>query len=325
MEIRIDSSSQLPVYVQLKEQIKFLILSGTLEAGSRLPTARQLGGFLHINRNTVLKAYQELVRDGLIECRRGAGCKVLEEPGALPRSALARVLAVVDEAIEHAGELGVGPDDFAALAYARAKQRQDVQAKQRLLFVECSAEGAEALARKIEEQLDLDVTPVVLQDVAHPTPEVEELLRQVDVIATTFFHIQELRALLPKTKKRVVALSVKPHLDSLVEIAGISEGSTVLLVCLSEAGAWDMQSSLEDAGVKGLHFVLRGVDEPERLAAAVAESPVVVVSDYVSDEVLPMLRPEQTSIVLDYTTLDDGAIYLLKSVMGQGSPAVAEA
>jgi GntR family transcriptional regulator len=325
MEIRIDSSSQLPVYVQLKEQVKFLILTGTLEPGARLPTARQLGGFLHINRNTVLKAYQELVRDGLIECRRGAGCTVLEEPGALPRSALARVLAVVDEAIEHAGELGVGPDDFAALAYARAKQRQDVQARRRLLFVECSTEGAEALACRIEERLDLEVTPVVLQDVAHPTPEVEELLQQVDVIATTFFHIQQLRGLLPKTKKRVVALSVKPHLDSLVEIAGISEGTTVLLVCLSEAGARDMQRSLEDAGVKELHFVLRGVDEPERLAAAMAESAVVVVSDYVSDEVLPMLRPDQTAIVLDYTTLDEGAIYLLKSVMGEGSPSMVEA
>ncbi len=324
MQIRIESRSQLPVYVQLKEQIKFLILSGTLGPGAKLPTARQLGGFLHINRNTVLKAYQELVRDGLIECRRGAGCTVLEEPGAIPRSALARVLAVVDAAIEQAGELGVGPDDFAALAYARAKQRQDVQAKRRLVLVECSPEGAQALARRIEEQLDLEVTPVVLRDVEQPTPEVEELLQQVDVIATTFFHIEELRELLPKTKKRVVALSVKPYLDSLVEIAGISEGTTVLLVCLSEAGASDMQSSLEDAGVKGLQFVLRGVDQPERLAAAVAEYPVVVVSDYVSDQVLPTLRPEQKSIVLDYTALDEGAIYLLKSVMGEESPAMVE-
>jgi DNA-binding transcriptional regulator YhcF (GntR family) len=325
MQIRIESSSQLPVYVQLKEQIKFLILTGTLEPGARLPTARQLGGFLNINRNTVLKAYQELVRDGLIECRRGAGCTVLEEPKVFPRSALARVLAVVDEAIEQAGELGVGPDDFAALAYARAKQRQDVHAKRRLLFVECSVEGAEALARRIEQQLDLEVTPVVLRDVANPTPEVEELLGQVDVIATTFFHIEQLRALLPKTKKRVLALSVKPHLDSLLEIARIGEGTTVLLVCLTESGAWDMQRSLEDAGIKGLSYVLRGVDQPERLAAAVAEHPVVVISDYVSDQVLPMLQPDQTSIVLDYTALDEGAIYLLKSVMGEGSPAMVEA
>lgn len=320
MEIRIEPHGQLPVYVQLKEQIKFLILSGELEPGARLPTAKQLGGFLHINRNTVLKAYRELVREGLIECRRGAGCTVLEQPAAISQSAFGRLLAVIDDAIEQASELGVGPDDFAALAYARAKQRQDVQAKRRLIFVECSPEGADALAHKIEEKLDLEVTAVVLRDLEQPTPEVEELLQDAEVIATTFFHIQELRELLPKTKKQLVALSVKPHLDSLVEIAGIPQGTTVLLVCLSESGASDMKRSLEDAGIKGLDFSLRGVDEPERLADAVPEHPVIVASDYVAGEVLPLLRPDQTSIVLDYTTLDEGAIYLLRSVIGKEAP-----
>jgi GntR family transcriptional regulator len=322
MQIRIEPRSQLPVYIQLKEQIKFLILSGELEPGARLPTARQLAGFLHINRNTVLKAYQELVREGLIESRRGAGSSVVERPAAIGQSVFARLLAVIDDAIEQASELGVGPDDFASLAYARAKQRQDVQARRRVIFVECSPEGVDALAHKIEEKLDLDVTPVVLQDLEQPTPEVEELLQDADVIATTFFHIEELRELLPKTKKKLVALSVKPHLDSLVEIAGIPEGTSVLLVCLSESGASDMKRSLEEAGVKGLDFALRGVDEPQSLAEAVPEHTIVVASDYVADEVLPLLGPDQTSIVLDYTTLDEGAIYLLKSMIGEESPAM---
>ncbi len=320
MKIRIEPRSQLPIYVQLKEQIKFLILSGELEPGARLPTGRQLGGFLHINRNTVLKAYQELVRERLIECQRGRGCEVVKRPTVIAQSAIPRVLAVIDDAIEQASERGVGPDDFATLAYARAKQRQDVQAKRRLVFVECSPEGANALAHKIEQELDLEVTPVVLRDLERPTPEVEELLRDVDVIATTFFHIQELRELLPKTKKKLVALSVKPHLDSLLKIAGIPQGTTVLLVCLSESGAWDMKRSLEDAGIEGLDFSLRGVDDMQRLAEAVPEHAVVVASDYVAGEVLPLLQPEQTSIVLDYTTLDEGAIYLLRSIIGEEVP-----
>ncbi len=317
MKIRIDSRSQLPIYVQLQEQIKFLILSGELEPGARLPTGRQLAGFLHINRNTVLKAYQELVREGLIECQRGRGCEVVERRTVIAQSAIPRLLAVIDDAIEQASELGVGPDDFATLAYARAKQRQDVQAKRRLVFVECSPEGASALAHKIEQELNLEVTPVVLRDLERSTPEAEELLRDVDVIATTFFHIQELRELLPKTKKKLVALSVKPHLDSLLKIAGIPQGTTVLLVCLSESGASDMKRSLEDAGIEDLDFSLCGVDDEQRLAEAVPEHAVVVASDYVADEVLPLLQPEQTSIVLDYTTLDEGAIYLLRSVIGE--------
>jgi GntR family transcriptional regulator len=320
MKIRIEACSQLPVYVQMREQIKFFILSGELEPGTRLPTASELAGYLNVHRNTVLKAYQELVREGLIESQRGAGCTVLEQPTGIPRSVFARLLEVIDDAIEQACELGVGPDDFAALARSRAKQRQDVQPKRRLILVECSPEGADALAHRIEDRLDVEVTPVVLRDLEQPTPEVEELLQDVDVIATTFFHIQKVGKLLPKMKKKLVALSVKPHLSSLVEIAAIPHGTTVLLVCLSESGASDMKRSLEDAGIKGLDFSLCGADDPQRLAALVPEHAVVVASDYVASEVLPLLQPDQTSIVLDYTTLDEGATYLLRSVIGEEAP-----
>jgi len=81
-----------------------------------------------------------------------------------------------------------------------------------------------------------------------------------------------------------------------------------------------MKRSLEAAGIKGLDFSLRGVEEPQRLAEAVPEHSVVVASDYVAGEVLPLLQPEQTSIVLDYTTLDEEAIYLLRSVLGEEAP-----
>ena len=93
---------------------------------------------------------------------------------------------------------------------------------------------------------------------------------------------------------------------------------------MSESGATDMKRSLEDAGIKGLDFALCGVDEPKRLAEAVPGYPVVVASDYVADEVLPLVQPEQRSIVLDYTTLDEGAIYLLRSVIGEVSPVMSK-
>jgi hypothetical protein len=60
------------------------------------------------------------------------------------------LLAVVDDAIEEARELGVGTDGFAGLVYARAKQRQDARVKGRIVVVECSAEGTEALPYRIE-------------------------------------------------------------------------------------------------------------------------------------------------------------------------------
>jgi GntR family transcriptional regulator len=317
MQLRIEPSSPLPVHAQLKEQIKFLILNGELAPGTRLPTTRQLGGFLRINRNTVLKAYQELVREGLTECRRGRGCVVVERPMAVAQPVSARLLAIIDSAIEQSGELGVSPDDFATFVYARARQRRDVRVKRRLVFVECEMPIATALAQAIQARLDVEVTPVLLRDLQQPTVEVEEQLRQAHVVATTFFHIQEVRRLLAKAKVEVVGLVVKPHLEKLIQIAQIPQGTPAALVCLSECCALDMKRSLENAGIKDLGAFLCGVDDRQKLAETLRGLPVVIASDFVADEVRPLLQLGQKLVVLDYTALDEGAISLLRSMVAE--------
>lgn len=107
----IESDSQLLIYVQLKEQIKFPILGGELTPGAKLPTTRQLAGFLQINCNTVLEAYGELAPESLIQRRRGRRYRVLERPSTASQLVPSRLLEVIDSAIEQAGELGVRPNE----------------------------------------------------------------------------------------------------------------------------------------------------------------------------------------------------------------------
>jgi GntR family transcriptional regulator len=318
MQVSIELNSHLPVYAQLKEQLKFLILNGEMEPGAKLPTTRQLAGFLKINRNTVQKAYQALEQEGLIECRQGRGCVVVEQPAAIAQPVSAQLLGIIDKAIEKAGELGVSPDDFATFVYARARQRRDVHVRRRLVFVECEALIATAIAQTIRERLDVEVTPILLQDLRQPTAEVEAQLRKAHVVATTFFHIQEVRRLLAKEEKEVVALTVKPYLEKLIQIAQIPQGTPTALVCCSESGALDMRRSLENAGIKDLDTALGGVDDLQKLGGMLPAFPLVIASDFVAEEVRPLLRPGQELITLDYTALDEGAINLLRSIVTEG-------
>lgn len=315
MQIRIEPNDLLPIHAQLKEQIRFLILNGELAPGTKLPTIRQLAGFLRVNRNTVLKAYQELMQEGLIECQRGRGCVVVDRPVAIARPVSARLLATIDAAIEQAGELGISPDDFVAFAYARAKQRRDVVVRRRLVFVECEARIAKAFAQIIQDRLGVEVTPIVLEDLQQPTAEMEEHIREARVVATTFFHLQEVKRLLSKAKKIVVGLGLKPHLERLVQIAGIPEGTPTAMICASECSALNMKRSLENAGIRGLDAAASGVDDPQRLAETLSGRAVVIASDLVAAEVRPLLQPGQELIVLDYLALDEGGISLLKSMV----------
>jgi len=71
--ININKESNVPYYIQLKNQFKELILSGFLKPDKKLPPTRQLAKRLNINRNTVLVAYEELEADGLVYSHVGKG------------------------------------------------------------------------------------------------------------------------------------------------------------------------------------------------------------------------------------------------------------
>jgi 2-aminoadipate transaminase len=77
MMIEIDRSSGVPLYRQVKEQLRAKILSGVLPPGTKLPPERNLAGTLGVNRTTIVTAYRELAAEGLVEGRVGHGTVVL--------------------------------------------------------------------------------------------------------------------------------------------------------------------------------------------------------------------------------------------------------
>jgi GntR family transcriptional regulator len=73
MWYHVNPHSGVPIYVQLKEQIKKAVAGRQMEEGEQLPSVRELALQLTINPNTVARAYQELEREGVIETARGLG------------------------------------------------------------------------------------------------------------------------------------------------------------------------------------------------------------------------------------------------------------
>ena len=82
IEFHLDARSGVPAYLQLVQQAKRALRLGMLDVGDRLPTVREAVAALGINPNTVLKAYRELEREGLVASRPGQGTFVLRTLGA---------------------------------------------------------------------------------------------------------------------------------------------------------------------------------------------------------------------------------------------------
>lgn len=79
LRLNLDLKSEIPIYVQLKGQLRYAIQSGQLAPGSQLSTMRELAVELGIDANTVARVYRELEDEGLIERQQGRGTFVKRE------------------------------------------------------------------------------------------------------------------------------------------------------------------------------------------------------------------------------------------------------
>lgn len=74
--IKIDETSQVPIYQQIVDSIRYSILAGVYKPDHRLPSIRELAVKIKVNPNTIAKAYQEMANDELIYFKRGQGAYV---------------------------------------------------------------------------------------------------------------------------------------------------------------------------------------------------------------------------------------------------------
>ena len=116
MFIRLENSSAVPVYRQIVDQIKYQIAGGTLASGERLPSVRELARQLPANQNTVLKAYELLAREGLLDRRQGDGTFVLGAPPVLKKGERMRqVSAILGQAAAQAVHFEITPEELHTL------------------------------------------------------------------------------------------------------------------------------------------------------------------------------------------------------------------
>lgn len=127
----LDANSSLPVWVQLKSRIAYLIASGYYLPGDQLPTVRGLAAELEVHYNTVSKVYQSLEEDGFIESKPRQGAYVLDPGRRQAASDAMTGETVAAEYIKRCLDLGMSLEEVdAAFREGAAKERRR-QAKER--------------------------------------------------------------------------------------------------------------------------------------------------------------------------------------------------
>jgi GntR family transcriptional regulator len=115
IRFRVDGRSGVPPYLQIVQQVRQALRMGVLAVGDQLPSVREVVAATVVNPNTVLKAYRDLEREGLVEARAGLGTFVRSRPHGPPPGTHTRLGRGLARWVREARDAGLDDESIESL------------------------------------------------------------------------------------------------------------------------------------------------------------------------------------------------------------------
>jgi GntR family transcriptional regulator len=130
MQLHVSTGDGVPIYLQIANQVKYLVASGRLAPGDELPAIRVLAHQLLVNPNTVARAYLELEREGVVQKRHGSGTYVSDAGSPLAPKERSKILFErIDALVAEARHLGVESQELIRIVKERSQSIQPKENK----------------------------------------------------------------------------------------------------------------------------------------------------------------------------------------------------
>jgi GntR family transcriptional regulator len=174
IDFQLDDRSGLATYLQLAQQVRDSLRLGLLRPGDRLPTAKEVVAKLAINPNTVLKAYRELEREGLVGARPGAGTFVLRTLARTDPAERAELAEELRTWIAKARAAGLEDEDIEALYRTALRGPQGSQGPHHDTVDTAGPAGTAPVPSRTTEPSPADPSPPIPDPAAASQPEPEK-------------------------------------------------------------------------------------------------------------------------------------------------------
>lgn len=249
MQFLLKKTRDSTLFEQARQQLLAALHTGKLSAGDRLPSVRQVAQRNQINRKTASSIYQHLQDEGYVTLRTGAGAFVATiEQVDLEQAYCLSLLNLLRTNLTEAERLKLDSHKYFQLV-GNFIDRTGLESV-RLGVIECNEEQIDVFAREISDRLNIQVFPLLLKQLEAPDCSTTELLKQIDLFATTDFHFNQVKALISKYQKRLLRLRLNPiFIPSIVEAA---ERGHVLMIVSSTSYFPAFYRSLLDIGTPSI-------------------------------------------------------------------------
>jgi DNA-binding transcriptional regulator YhcF (GntR family) len=204
----IDKEKKVPLYLQLKDLIKYYISTGAIQHTQQLPTVNDLAKQLAINFETIRKAYKELEKEGLIWTKRGKGTFVNGQisPRLLVRQSSAagsNLMGSARTAIRQLLQSGKDVDEVRRMFDEVIREIATQTSRQLVVFAECNLLQITEISQLLRDHLNLPVEAVLVKDLRERVEKLREEDRRLLGVITTGFHVNEVRNLLAHVSVRI--------------------------------------------------------------------------------------------------------------------------
>lgn len=246
----IDKENKMPLYLQLRDLIKYYISTGAIQADHQLPAVNALAKDLGINFETIRKAYKELEKDGLVSMKRGQGtfitlhnapaarAKSLNGGNSLwslntPDDQLGAAKSLIRQYLRQGLDLP-GAERIIARAVSEVAKEET---KPLVIFTECNQLQIGQISRLLSEQLKLQVRPMLVAELKAELPALlAEASKEITLI-TTGFHIDEVRRAVGELPVSIDVLITNLAPETRRQLEALGQQAKYAFICRDQESA----------------------------------------------------------------------------------------
>lgn len=308
MDIKIRFDSNEPIYKQIGSFVKEGIASGKLKEGDKLPTVRELAAKLDLAKGTVKHAYDDLLKQGIIDMRQGRGTFIACSTDK-QISRKEKAMEILEDALDELQSLGFSAREIDIFFKLKLGERDFEEDMVKVAVIDCNMEALNSIARQIERLVDADVYKILLDDLLKNPYAVD---KEVELVVTTKTHLAQVEKCI-EDQERLVPAVLTPAPRTIMGLAKLDTNATICVASASykffeivETGCAKL--TMDTSALKNVIFGKTG-ELAEQLKTAEA---LVVPPDY-----LTYCNEEESNAIMEFAK--SKAVIVYEYQMDEGS------
>jgi len=278
MVFQLEEPYNLPYYLQLKNILKSRIQSGIIKS-NKLPPVRQVARDFGVSVNTVLRAYNELGREGIVTSEVGKGTFVnitRQELQSHNRQVLLQ--KIIEHSMEEALSLEFSMEEYQRAVTDYINEKLEMMQKIKLCFVECNIEQLTYFTNHLELDPHIQRTPILLEDLRKQNKAAIQETVDCDILVTSFYHLREVQKDFEYLDKPIIGINIEPDVTTLIRVARIPSNNTIGIVTTSLQFKKEIREVLEKLNIAFSRVLETNSHKDETVKHIVRQCDAVLVS-----------------------------------------------